>query len=119
MISDYKELIESNSDLVWEIDTQGVYTYVNDVIESLLGYTADEVIGKTPFDFMTEKEQVKIKDIFEQLESQYKNDWLLPLELLELAIDKEYSIKSKIKEYLEFNQRVIYSGKSDFHPTAI
>lgn len=45
--------------------------------------------------------EIKIKDIFEQLESQYKNDWLLPLELLELAIDKEYSIKSKIKEYLE------------------
>lgn len=45
--------------------------------------------------------EVKIKDIFEQLESQFKNDWLLPLELLELAFDKEYSIKSSIKEYLE------------------
>ncbi|WP_431165712.1 aromatic amino acid hydroxylase [Tenacibaculum halocynthiae] len=43
----------------------------------------------------------KIKDIFEQLESQFKNDWLLPLELLELAFDKEYSIKSRVKEYLE------------------
>ncbi|RBW55244.1 aromatic amino acid hydroxylase [Tenacibaculum sp. E3R01] len=45
--------------------------------------------------------EVKIKDIFEQLESQFKNDWLLPLELLELAFDKEYSIKSSIKEYLK------------------
>jgi PAS domain S-box-containing protein len=46
------DLLNQNSDWVWEVDAQGRYTWASDVVTSLLGYPPSEVIGKTPFDFM-------------------------------------------------------------------
>ncbi|OSY86904.1 phenylalanine 4-monooxygenase [Tenacibaculum holothuriorum] len=43
----------------------------------------------------------KISAVFQQLQTKFSNDWLLPLELLELAVEKEYEIKNELKAYLE------------------
>ena len=48
----FKSLVESTSDLIWETSTEGNYTYVSPQFETLLGYTAEEVIGKSPYHFM-------------------------------------------------------------------
>ena len=42
-----------------------------------------------------------IRLMFGTLKNKYPNDWLLPLELLELAIEKDFSIKKELKKYLE------------------
>ncbi len=42
--------------------------------------------------------------IFNTLKEQYPQDWLLPLELLEISIEKKYSIQSKILQYLQLNK---------------
>lgn len=46
------ELLNNNSDWVWEVDAQGRYTWSSEVVTELLGVSPKEVIGKTPFDFM-------------------------------------------------------------------
>ncbi|WP_064966650.1 aromatic amino acid hydroxylase [Tenacibaculum ovolyticum] len=43
----------------------------------------------------------KVMIIFETLKSEYTTDWLLPLELYELALANNYSIKNELKNYLE------------------
>lgn len=43
----------------------------------------------------------KVMTIFETLKSEYTTDWLLPLELYELALANNYSIKNELKNYLE------------------
>ena len=43
----------------------------------------------------------KITTIFKHVKTLYKYDWLLPLELLEIAIAKGYSIKTELTAYLE------------------
>ncbi len=48
----YKTLVETTPDWVWEIDGNGIYTYSSPRIKELLGYNPEEVIGKTPLDFM-------------------------------------------------------------------
>ena len=45
--------------------------------------------------------EAMVQMIFDILKEEYPNDWLLPLELLELAIEEDYSIKSDLKKYLE------------------
>lgn len=45
----FRDLTESTSDMIWELDTKGVYTYVNPQIETVLGYRPDEVINKISF----------------------------------------------------------------------
>lgn len=58
------ELLNYNSDWVWEVDAQGRYTWSSDVVTDLLGYPTEEVIGKTPFDFMPAGEAERVGRAF-------------------------------------------------------
>ncbi len=62
--SRFLEFARTSFDWVWEVDTQGIYTYVSPRVKDFLGYEADEVIGRTPFDFMPEEEAKRIREIF-------------------------------------------------------
>ncbi len=42
----YKNMVEATSDLIWEADERGVFTFVSPRIKDILGYEASEVIGK-------------------------------------------------------------------------
>ncbi len=61
----FRQLVETSSDRVWEVDKTGTYTYVSPRIRNLLGYEPEEIIGKTPFDLMPPGESEKIAGIFE------------------------------------------------------
>jgi PAS domain S-box-containing protein len=66
----YRLLIEDINDWVFELDENWVYTYSSPKVKEILGYEPDEVLGKTPLDFMPEEERVfaikKIKEIREK-----------------------------------------------------
>ena len=62
----FRSLVETTSDMVWEIDRDGRYTYVSPKIVDILGYEPQEVIGKTPFDLMPPDESLKIGRMFEK-----------------------------------------------------
>ncbi len=61
----YRKLVEQVSDWIWEVDANGVYTYASPQIEQILGYTPDEIIGRTPFDLMEPDEGERIGPIFQ------------------------------------------------------
>jgi PAS domain S-box-containing protein len=63
----FQTLTENTTDLVWEMNTQGIYTYVNPEVKNILGYNPDEIVGKTPFDFMPEKDRAALARQFERL----------------------------------------------------
>jgi PAS domain S-box-containing protein len=63
----FRSLVESTSDWIWEVDERGTYTYASPQIESMLGYTPDEVIGKTPFDLMPDDEAARVRAVFADL----------------------------------------------------
>ncbi len=48
----FRGMIESTSDWFWEVDARGVFTFSNNKVRDLLGYPPEDVLGKTPFDFM-------------------------------------------------------------------
>jgi len=56
----FRSLVETTSDWIWEVDEHGTYTYVSPKAKALLGYEPDEMIGKTPFDFMPPDEAQRI-----------------------------------------------------------
>lgn len=56
----FRNLVETTSDWIWEIDADFRYTYASPRIKGLLGYEPEEVIGKTPFDLMLPDEAKKI-----------------------------------------------------------
>jgi len=62
--SSIEEFIFSFVDFIWEVDKNGIYTYVAGNIEEIIGYSADEILGKSPFDLMPEQEAKKVSAIF-------------------------------------------------------
>jgi formate hydrogenlyase transcriptional activator len=66
----FRNLVETTADWVWETDANGVYTYASPRIRDLLGYEPEEVIGKTPFDFMPPEERERVASIFGDIKSQ-------------------------------------------------
>lgn len=56
------QLAAHSKTFAWEINSDGLYTYVSDVVESVLGYTASEIIGKKHFyDFFPDESFEKFK----------------------------------------------------------
>ncbi len=52
----FRNLVEQTSDWVWEIDHNGVFTYVSPKVSEILGYEFADILGKSTFDFMAENE---------------------------------------------------------------
>lgn len=48
----YRTIIETTNDGVWIIDSQFRTTFVNRRMEEMLGYSAGEILGHPPFDFI-------------------------------------------------------------------
>ncbi len=62
----FRDLTETVNDLVWEVDAKGLYTYISPRVRDLLGYTPEEVIGKTPFEFMAPPEAERLRRLFQE-----------------------------------------------------
>jgi PAS domain S-box-containing protein len=63
----FRSLVETTSDFVWEVDSDGRYIYVSPKVRDLLGYEPAEVIGKTPFDLMLPEEAEKTGRLFQEI----------------------------------------------------
>ena len=63
----FKALVENSSDVIWEMDTELKFTYVSPTVTRYLGYQPEEMIGKTPFDFM---EPLEVERIIELVDDQ-------------------------------------------------
>ena len=58
----FRDLVEAMSDIVWEVDRDGVYTYFSPRIGDLLGYEPADALGATFPSFMSRKEAEQISD---------------------------------------------------------
>ncbi len=70
----FRQVAETVSDFVWEVDADGLYTYTSPSVERILGYTPDELVRKVHFyDLFVpdEREQLKTAalDVFEAQQS--------------------------------------------------
>ncbi len=63
----FQGLVETLYDWIWEVDSQGHYTYVSPQLKSILGYEPQEILGKTPFNLMPPEEAKSISEKFEAL----------------------------------------------------
>lgn len=52
--ANYRRLLQTLQEGIWVIDADGLTTYVNATIASMLGYTQEEMLGRHLFSFMDE-----------------------------------------------------------------
>jgi len=65
----FRDIIYSAGDWVWEVDENGIYTYSSNKSIELLGYSQQEIIGKSPFDFMQTEDVELVLPIFKDIAS--------------------------------------------------
>jgi PAS domain S-box-containing protein len=63
----FQDIALSTSDWIWEVDAKGIYTFCSEKVEKVLGYTPQEIIGKTPFDLMPPEGAKRIGHWFREI----------------------------------------------------
>jgi DNA-binding NtrC family response regulator len=53
----FRDMAETISDWIWEMDVEGKYTYSNPAVKEILGYDPHEVVGKRFCDFFIDKKK--------------------------------------------------------------
>ena len=63
----YRNLVETCQDLIWSVDVEGNFTFVNSAAKRIYGYEPAEIIGRPFTDFMPSEQQQQYIEILEQL----------------------------------------------------
>ena len=63
----YQALVETTSDWIWEVDEELIYTYCSPKVMEILGYLPEQVLGKKPFDFMSEGEADRVAGLLRNI----------------------------------------------------
>ncbi len=74
----FRNLVETSSDWVWEVDISNRYTYVSPKVRDILGHEPQELLGHTPFEFMHQREGRRVSKIMRRFAADH-----LPFSLLE------------------------------------
>jgi PAS domain S-box-containing protein len=69
----YKNLIQTAADIIFEIDTEGNFTFINEFAFSVLEYTEKEVISKNYANFIHPEYRKKVADFYKNLEEKEFN----------------------------------------------
>jgi len=57
----FHDMALSTSDWLWEADDQGRITFCSERVSDVTGYAASEIVGKTPFDFMPDRDARRLR----------------------------------------------------------
>ena len=64
----FKQIAENAEEIIWEIDSNALFTYVNPVVETILGYKPDEIINKKHlYDFSPPEKLAPLKEDIETM----------------------------------------------------
>ena len=61
----FRGLVETSSDLVWELDNEMRFTYTSPQVARILGYQPEELLGTRPFDLMSPQEAKRVSKTLE------------------------------------------------------
>ncbi|MBK4730294.1 PAS domain S-box protein [Oxynema sp. CENA135] len=60
----YRYLVETSRDLIWSVDAQGCWTFLNPVARSIYGYDVEEMLGRPFSEFARPEQAQKDLEIF-------------------------------------------------------
>jgi PAS domain S-box-containing protein len=93
----YRDIIENINDVIFEIDNQGIITFISSPVFKIFGYTAEELRGKNFIQFIGEQGQFLLGRLNELSEK--------------IELKNEYQIRTKTGEspWIQMSARTIFS----------
>ncbi|MEE9542821.1 MAG: PAS domain S-box protein, partial [Thermodesulfobacteriota bacterium] len=58
----FRDIVENSEVWIWEVDFEGRYTYSSPIVEKILGYTPEEMVGKYFYEFVNPDERDILKE---------------------------------------------------------
>ena len=62
----FRDVAEASGEYIWEIDTDGLYTFITPAVEPLLGRPVEQILGHSPFEFMPPQEAKRVEAMLAQ-----------------------------------------------------
>lgn len=101
----FREMVALISDITWEFDENWRYTSLSGKLREFIGYTAEELIGKSIFSIMSESEAKKFLNLLSRKSSLKENITDLEIRVLN---------KKKQVHYLLINGIPVIDGEKKF-----
>ncbi len=80
----YRDLVETSQDIIWSVDAQGRFTFVNQAVKRICGYEPEEMLGRPFADFASLEQAQKDLEGFQYI---LNGEPLLGYEAVYLAKD--------------------------------
>ncbi|MDY6781393.1 MAG: PAS domain S-box protein [Cyanobacteriota bacterium] len=69
----FRDVSEAAGEYLWEIDLEGVYTFLTHKVKSVKGYSPEELLGRTLFKVMFPEDIERVKGILQDARAQRSN----------------------------------------------
>lgn len=106
LLNHYKYLIENLRDTIWEVDINLICTYVSPNVRDIIGYEAEEIVGRCMLDFLSCSSG-------EELSGQWKRklkERVMGVSKAIVFLDAEFVSKDERKVWLEASGKPVYIG---------
>ncbi|MBD1813769.1 PAS domain S-box protein, partial [Microcoleus sp. FACHB-DQ6] len=80
----YRDLVETSQDMIWSVDVEGRYTFVNAAVKHIFGYCPEEMTGRKFSDFKPPEQLPKDNEIFQRM---LNGESVFQYETIQLAKD--------------------------------
>lgn len=69
----FRSLVETSSDFIYELDTNGIYTYASPQLMQILGYNREDILGSSMFDLIHPEDAQRARDKFHEASAERKS----------------------------------------------
>jgi PAS domain S-box-containing protein len=63
----YRDLVETSQDMIWSVDVEGRFTFVNQAVKQIHGYEPEEMLGRPFTDFQPSEQQAKDLEVAQHI----------------------------------------------------
>lgn len=105
----YRFLIENMRDIIWQTDPHLNFTFINNYVEIITGYTPDELIGKPLFILLSDKSKDYVKD----RSLVFKEKLLRGESVGHSTFEVEMISKEGLKKWVEINSNPVFNDQQE------
>ncbi|RJX32201.1 MAG: EAL domain-containing protein [Oxalobacter sp.] len=120
----YRNLVDNSPDIIYTLNRDGCFTFVNERAQQVLGYTQDELLGKHYSIIVHEDDQPRAQYVFNERRTSNRASRNVELRLRGKHLDDEELTFDQSMMTISFNSMGMYTsederGRHEYHGTYV